>query len=367
MTEEEIALLDLIEHPVFVLEPDATGIPRYAAFNAIARVKLGKPLSEIVGKSAAELYPGRMGRVALERHLAVVKSGKRKIHEIILPVEDGERMIRTVLNPVLDEAGHVARIVATSTDETDKYTLRNSRARWEAATQDMEQFVNIAAHDLRAPMRHVATLASMMREDFQDLDEERLELIDLLEDVSSKTLRLIGDILTHAQAGEVHATRSRFTLDALIEEIRALVDPFGQADLTVASGMIEADQTAMQIVLRNLIDNALKYGLAKDVGGHGLRVDIDVAQSDPGQIEVRFRDNGPGFNEKSLLRLNDEEFTQEGGYGLIAIRRLLKRYEGEILIGNRKDGTGAEILFRLPGAWQAESAQRAGAAQQASG
>lgn len=359
MTHDEIFLLDQIEHPVFVLEPDLEGLPRYVAFNRFARKILGQSLDNILGKTAAELYSGRMGQVATERHLATLSSGEVTVHTIILPVDDGERMIRTVLRPVKQKDGRVSRIIATSTDASARHTLRDVRTHLPDRSEDMEHFIHLAAHDLRAPMRHVATLADMMREDFADLGPERLELVDLLEDVSSKTLALIGDLLSHAQAGTVENTVSRFQVGALISDIETIVDPFGTCSISRPEGWIIGDRTACQVVLRNLIDNAIKYAAQTgDSDVDALHLSLSVTALDPAHLSLCLRDNGPGFDAYTLEHLADGAFTAQGGYGLMAVQRLIAARGGHFHAANRTDRRGAEISVTLPGQWQPDEEEQ---------
>ena len=65
-------LLDTIEHAVFVLEPGMDGAPRYVAFNRYASRILGRPAEQLLGMTAAQVYPGRLGQVAFGHHVAGV-------------------------------------------------------------------------------------------------------------------------------------------------------------------------------------------------------------------------------------------------------------------------------------------------------
>ena len=71
MNKLEIDLLDTIATPVFVLEPDDSNRPVYAAFNATARKTANLELTQIVGKTALELYPGAFGQIAYNHHCEV--------------------------------------------------------------------------------------------------------------------------------------------------------------------------------------------------------------------------------------------------------------------------------------------------------
>lgn len=354
MTNDETLLLDLIEHPVFVLEPDGQGFPRYTAVNSLACKAFERPRVQVLGKTAAEVFEGQIGQTALERHLAALESGQDAVHTIILPLGSGARIVRTVLRPMRAEDGAVTRIVGTSAGPGKKSCLRERRSDVPRRSQDLEHFVTLAAHDLRAPMRHVATLAQMMREEFRDLTTEQRELLDLLDGVSEKTLALIGDVLLHAQTGTAAQAASRFELGALVDDIRIMIDPFRSCTLHRPHGWLSADRTAVQIVLRNLIDNALKHGVVEGAQ-EPLVLSVSIAPTDAAHVALRVHDTGPGFDPKALADLAEGGFTPAGGYGLMAVRRLVEARNGDLQLANHPGG-GAEITVTLPGQWSPDHA-----------
>lgn len=91
--------LDFIASPVFVLETDPSGTPRYVAFNTTARAIADRPLIDYLGNTAREVYPGAFGLTAFEHHCEVAKSGHPMTYKLELPVAGQTRSIRTTLVP----------------------------------------------------------------------------------------------------------------------------------------------------------------------------------------------------------------------------------------------------------------------------
>ena len=138
----------------------------------------------------------------------------------------------------------------------------------------------------------------------------------------------------------------------------ALIEVAIPADLPVVRG----DETYLEHVLRNLMDNAAKYG------GPGTTVCVSAEVGDPAEpgaqpsaqpgadmLVIRVEDEGPGINEaeaEELFGLFYRSATVAGsapgaGIGLFVCRRLVEAMGGTINGGNRHGG-GAVFTVRLP-------------------
>lgn len=348
----DTSILHCVEHPIFVLQPDEEGLPRYTAFNSYACRVLGKPEAEIIGLTAKELYGGRLGNIAFRHHCDALTSGEPRVYEILLPIEDRQMLVRTSLCPVRDASGRVIRIVGSSLDVSGNRLLREMQAEAHTMQNEMEDFINLAAHDLRAPMRNVSQIAQMLREDFEDHGDGKLELIDLLTEVGEKAMALIGDVLSQAQAGSAAEQTVDFDFGELVEEIMILLDPQQRCVVAFDSGLVSGDRTAVQIILRNLLENAIKHGQRSTAapGRGGPHVQISLADRQDGFFEVSILDSGKGFDDPALLFLEKGKLRTGSGFGLFGVRRLIHARGGELSVTNRGRDSGAEIVFRLPGA-----------------
>lgn len=99
----------------------------------------------------------------------------------------------------------------------------------------------------------------------------------------------------------------------------------------------------MQIVLHNLIDNALKHGNSKKMT---LRCHARMLGS--AEVEVTVSDNGRGFKNPGKLFLETGEFLVDSGYGLLAIRKLILARGGKITAFNEPETGGSAVIFTLP-------------------
>lgn len=335
---------DMISSPVFVLEVNAADEPVYVAMNAYARKVSGRPLSDYVGHTALEVYPMAYGRTAYARHREVMQSGKPMTYELDLPLGDKVSTVQTTLRPELDQQGRVIRLFGSSVDTTAERDAREAKVAFDTMSSEMEQFVAFAAHDLRAPMRNIATLADLLRAEFADADDDKLEMVKLISSVATQSMNLITDVLSHTQTVSSETNDTVFSFPALCHAIWTTLDPTDTHHFTAALLALRADRTAMQIVLRNLTENAIKHG-----GRDRLEISVEVAVGLPGMIEVTLTDNGKGFSDAALKVMNGGRFRVESGYGLFGIKRLISARGGTLVACNLPNGSGAVVRFSLPG------------------
>lgn len=338
--------LDYISAPVFVLEVNDSGCPVYAAFNQHARQLSGRPLEEYLGRTAEEVYPGAYGRIGYARHCEVMASGVSTTYQIDLPINGTPRTVRTTLRPQTDPQGDVIRLYGTSKDMTLEKQALEAKVEFDTLSSEMEQFVALAAHDLRAPMRQVAAISELLREDLEDLqpNSNSIELLDMIENVALKSNDLIADVLAHAEIGRSGPMETVFSLPSLCHDVCEVIDPQGVHEVTTSSATLETDRTALQIALRNVMENAIKHGARAK-----LCMNISVQEGMPGMLDITLTDNGHGFSEAAVKMMNGDSFKVDSGYGLFGVKRLISARGGVLNARNLPGKAGAVVRFSLPG------------------
>jgi signal transduction histidine kinase len=126
--------------------------------------------------------------------------------------------------------------------------------------------------------------------------------------------------------------------------------PQETVDLRLAPVIMHARPADVEMIFRNLIDNAVKYG------GQQPKVEVDLASHD-GRVTARITDNGPGIPAKlkrkvfgRFFRVGSElERKQSGtGLGLFIVRQLVRRMRGKITVRDRVDAPGTVFEVELP-------------------
>jgi two-component system sensor histidine kinase HupT/HoxJ len=125
-------------------------------------------------------------------------------------------------------------------------------------------------------------------------------------------------------------------------------DRRGPAQVTGSPGQL------LQVMM-NLVQNA--YDAAAATRAPRLEITLVPDATDPGWLEVRCKDNGPGFAPEHLPRIFEPFFTTKPvgkgtGLGLSISYGLAERHGGTLTAGNHPDG-GAEMVLRLPRRLQA--------------
>ena len=343
----DFSFVNQIGMPAFVLRPDIDGKLVYAACNTLWLTRTQLTLDDVCGKTAAEVLGSPVGAQSHEEHLLAAQTAQP--HSFQMAAQNGSEKnpVTVNLNPVFDEAGHLSHLVGVWIDMPSTAAT----ATIEALMPEMEAFVSFAAHDLRTPMLQVHSLAELLREDFEDLGDGKLQLIDMLEDVAVKASSLVTDILAQTQASTATVDHSRFDLAQVWDDIMAVIDPRAQHVLTAPDLSLLTDRIAVQIGLRNLVDNAIKHG-----GKAQTTIRLEVSEAKPGELLFEVFDNGRGFPDPTIAFLEGGELRVESGYGLIGIKRLILSRGGTIGAENLEDAEGSVVRFTLPG--QIEAVQR---------
>lgn len=233
-------------------------------------------------------------------------------------------------------------------------------SQFKAVEQLKSDFVAMVSHELRAPL----TTVSASVETLDMLDpigeyESYREVISILSQQTSRLRHVIEEVLKFAQvdAGRLQVHLQPISLVSFLEEqlaaIRvAWVGNDRPISLVVPEPdqIVWADKAALEIVARNLLDNANKYTPSDSP----VEVIIEPCE-ERGHVQVRINDHGPGIPPEQLNQIfqsfsrgahTASNWTRGYGLGLYIAREILHVHSGEIWAENRPDG-GASFVFTL--------------------
>ncbi len=344
MLNLDTASLSYFDVPAFIMDVDQEGRAEFSVVNDRWAEGARRDPKEVVGKSAIELFGGHLGKAAHLRHMEVIRTAKKMTYDIVLPVGELKHHFRTTLMPIADEKGRVIQLLGMSFDRTAEVEGAEIQARAASANEEIESFISLAAHDLRTPMQNIKSLANMLREDFVDHGDGKIELIDILETVAVKATALVTDVLAQAQASTAEKLEEIFNVAQLSNDILVTLDPLSQHKLNIDNKWVSSDKTAVQIALRNLCDNAIKH-CGQDV----VELSIDVSPLGQEVLEFSVQDNGVGFDDPAVAFLDGGKLRMDSGFGLFGVRRLINSRGGEIRAENLDGKQGSIIRFTMEG------------------
>lgn len=224
----------------------------------------------------------------------------------------------------------------------------------EAANKELESFAYSVSHDLRAPLRAIDGFSLAILEDYSEvLDNTAGEYLARVRKASQRMSQLIDDILVLSRVTLTEMDKKYFNLSGLVEEIYERLEHTRTGrniELKVMPGLvINADQRLISIALENMINNAIKFTLKKDVA----TIEFGV-QKENGFREFFIKDNGDGFSMKyydklfgAFQRLHSPEEFPGTGIGLATVKRIIHRHGGSIR-AHSMQGDGATFYFSIP-------------------
>lgn len=255
------------------------------------------------------------------------------------------------LMPVLGVAGVVwAFAITRQGREREREVLRLS----DEAHSIKNDFVAMVSHELRTPLTSIAGFADTLVESWRDLPPEEVdEFLGIINRQALYLGDLVEDVLVipRLEADRMNFKDELFDLGDLIEDVARMVFPNGGKKSSLVSlpdGVrISADRRRVHQVIRNLMENARKYG------GDQIMVEGFVMGD---QYVLIVSDNGPGVPDEETQRVfeNFEQLskgdTREAtgfGLGLPIARRLARAMGGEVWY-ERRFPTGARFCYSLP-------------------
>ena len=215
------------------------------------------------------------------------------------------------------------------------------------------RFTADAAHELRTPIAAIRTQAQVALGSGPDEAGREHALRQTLAGCDRAT-RLVEQMLTLARLETAGTTQTgRVELGALARQVAAAMAPTalarGQA-LELDAGLacdVAGDEMLLGVLLRNLIDNALRYS------PDGARVLLAVTH-DAGAVVLAVHDSGPGLNDEQMARLGERFYRVLGsdqpgsGLGWSIIRRIAQVHGAALQVRRSALLGGLEVTLRCP-------------------
>ncbi|MDZ5456215.1 ATP-binding protein [Azohydromonas lata] len=349
---------------------------------------VGCPLQSLLNKTELEFRDDKcQAEATMVADRRVMDSGVVEQSEETVTCPDGTSTVWLCTKaPFTDGQGRVIGIIGASLDITARKAaeqalaalnatleqrvaertaeLAAARDAAEAASRAKSAFLANMSHELRTPMNAILGLAHLLAQDA--LAARQAQQLAKIEGAARHLLSVISDILdiSKIEAGKVQLERRDFSLAALLQEVRSIVDAPAAAkglgislDTANVPAWLRGDDTRVRQALLNYAGNAIKF----TTSGHiSLRALVEQRHGEKLLVRFEVEDTGKGVEPQQVARLfeafeqADSSTTREhGGTGLgLAITRRLAELMGGSAGVRPRPGNGSVFWFT---AWLEQS------------
>ncbi|HYB99653.1 MAG TPA: GAF domain-containing protein [Candidatus Limnocylindrales bacterium] len=224
----------------------------------------------------------------------------------------------------------------------------------ELANRDLTRFSASVSHDLRAPLRSIASFSQLLVDDYgKTLEPTAVDYLTRVQAAANRMDVLIDDLLGLARLGRI--ARSDDVVD-LAPVARSILDELAQqspersVEVVIGDDLTaRGDPRLLRIMLENLLGNAWKFTSRRQ----DARIEF-ASRSEEGERIYFVRDNGVGFDIRFVDKLfqpferlhHDEGFVGTG-IGLATVQTIVQRHGGRVWAESAL-GEGATFYFVLP-------------------
>ena len=234
----------------------------------------------------------------------------------------------------------------------------------EQSNQELKDFTYASSHDLQEPLRKISAFGERLKQkEFDNLSDQGKDYLERMLNATGRMQNLITDLLSFSTITIKAKAFEMVDLNQLLIEV--LTDLEVSIEKAKASieyeqlPKIEAEPTQLRQVFQNLISNAIKF--RKDNCPPIIKIYSKTIQTTPDHsgvkeneyIELRFEDNGIGFDEKHLDKIFNifqrlEGHKYEGtGIGLAICRKIIS-YHGGYITAKSEPGKGSIFMMKIP-------------------
>ena len=309
----------------------------------------GYPVSELIGKRVDAFYESEGRKSDID--LGALSEGKMITKELQFKRKDGSEVpvrVKYRLMEGLDERGQEV-IFETYSDLTDRRRLDQLR----------NEFVYIAAHELRNPVTAIRLLTEIIFDDKRlSVDPILRQYLQNIQEANNRLSQLVDDLLevSRTESGKIRiqvspqtitehvaATLSELKLSAVNKNVTLNYEPLPRLP------KVMADPAKLREIISNLVSNAIKY----NVTGGSVNVSHEVFHD---FLITRVEDTGIGISEADTAKLFQKFWRSEEvavraqagtGLGLFIVKELVSRMGGEIDVKS-ESGKGSTFSFSLP-------------------
>lgn len=364
-------LMESIPNPLFFKDTEG----HYLGCNSAFEHMIGKPRTEVIGKTAADIFPLEMASEYEKRDREMFEAPGTHCYQAGIQLLNGERREVMFNKAVFRRAdGTVGGLVGVILDITDmkrsERELREAKQAAEEATLAKSRFLANMSHEIRTPMNGIIGMMSLLLD--STLDEEQRRYAEAVRDSAATLMVIINDILdlSKIEAGRLELENIDFELRETLSGMHDLLSIKAHErglDYRTEIGpgvpaLLKGDPVRLRQVLNNLIGNAIKF-----THGGEVSTSVRLESNEAERVTLRFTvcDTGIGI-DPARVKVLFEPFVQAdasttrryGGTGLgLTISRQIVEMMGGHMGVQSEPGKGSTFWFSVPFDRGAETVQ----------
>ncbi len=233
------------------------------------------------------------------------------------------------------------KITGSSMDITD---IKKSEVMLKELNNTKDKFFSILAHDLRSPLASLKSISNILTSDIDMIPKDELsDIMIMLDDRLGNTLSMMDNLLVWAndEINKANRTATTFKISDVLNITTKVYEDIAKAkDITIIDTVDESftiygDKNQTEFILRNLINNAIKFTNPRG------NINISAVILSDDMIDISVSDNGIGIPKEkinTLFKLNVDKSTtgttgEKGtGLGLMLAYDFAKQNGGELSV-----------------------------------
>lgn len=324
------------------------------SWNRGAQELFGYSVESTMGKAMRQLIGPDMDMI-----IDVLREG-RKLDTIELPytTRDGRLIYLSLcVSPIKDAEGKVVSGAAifrdiTQTKQAEKDLVHTSE-QLSHSNKELEDFAWVAAHDLKEPVRTMATYSKLLSQEYEDtLDDQAKQFLKFIHRSSIMAMARIDDVLKFSAVRREKFIAHKVDLNDLVFSVMqdlnsAIKESHAKIDIPKPLPTIHGKSEYVSLLMQNILSNAIKYSEKAPV--------IEITAEEEGEFwHIQVRDNGIGFEQEHaskifqmFQRLHSDDKYSGTGLGLAMCKKIVELHGGKIWAESRV-GEGTTFHFTLP-------------------
>ena len=340
------------------LDPLVTisSIGKITDVNTATEKVTGVPRNKLIGSDFSSYFTepenARAGyqQVFMQEHVTDYPLSIRHTSGAITEVLYNASVYRNEKGEVLGVFGAARDITARKRAEE---MLKKTLADLERSNKELEQFAYVASHDLREPLRMVASFTQLLAKRYQDkLDADANEFISYAVDGANRMQKMVNDLLSYSRVGvrgkPFEPTDCTGILNQTLTDLKVAIDENEAIITHDALPVVMGDELQLVQLFQNLIENGIKFRSKE-----APRIHIS-AQENGNEWIFTVQDNGigidPQYNERIFIifqRLHGRENYPGTGIGLAICKKIVERHGGRVWVDSQP-GNGSTFYFTIP-------------------